>query len=86
MKGYFHALRNGLVGAYLLATEQSDQNERENWLRKAGRSCRAAVGRGKKYRIGLAEAMRLKGTYEWLRGRSFLGKNGGKGVWMWLKS
>ena len=67
MKRPFPALRNGLVGAYLLAAEQSGQNERHNWLRKAGRSCREALGQGRKYRIGLAEAMRLKGTYECLR-------------------
>lgn len=67
MKRPFPALRNGLVGAYLLTAEQSGQNERENWLKKAGRSCREALGQGKKYRIGLAEAMRLQGTYEWLR-------------------
>ncbi|MGZ3495635.1 MAG: tetratricopeptide repeat protein, partial [Thermodesulfobacteriota bacterium] len=67
VKWRFPFLFNGLVWAYLLAAEQSDQNERKNWLRKAGRSCREALGQGKKYRIGLAEAMRLKGTYEWLR-------------------
>jgi tetratricopeptide (TPR) repeat protein len=69
MKRPFPILRNGLVGAYLLAAEQSGKNERENWLKKAGRSCREALREGKKYRIGLAEAMRLKGTYEWLKGK-----------------
>jgi len=67
VKWRFPFLFNSFAWAYLLAAEQSDQNERENWLRKAGRSCREAIGQGKKYRIGLAEAMRLKGTYEWLR-------------------
>jgi class 3 adenylate cyclase/tetratricopeptide (TPR) repeat protein len=67
VKWRFPFLFNGLAWAYLLAAEESDQNERKNWLRKAGRSCREALGQGKKYRIGLAEAMRLKGTYEWLR-------------------
>ncbi len=52
MKRYFPALRNGLVGAYLLAAEQSDQNERENWLRKAGRSRREALGRGRNIVLG----------------------------------
>jgi tetratricopeptide (TPR) repeat protein len=67
MKRPFGALRNGLTGLYLLAAEQTRQNERQNWLRKAGRSCREALSEGRKYRIGLAEAMRLKGTYEYLR-------------------
>jgi glycine/D-amino acid oxidase-like deaminating enzyme len=67
VKWRFPFLSNSFAWTYLSAAEQSDQNEMEIWSRKAGRSCREALRLGHKYRIGLAEAMRLKGTYEWLR-------------------
>jgi len=60
-------LRNGLVDVYLSAAEQSDGPERADCLKKAKIACEKALKFGKAYRHGLAEAMRLKGTYEWLR-------------------
>jgi tetratricopeptide (TPR) repeat protein len=63
-------LYNGLAEAYLMAVEQSDaleQSESAGWRKKAGRACQDALKRGKTNRPGLPEAMRLQGTYEWLR-------------------
>ena len=61
--------RNGLADAYLLAAERSDGAERAASLTKAKRACRAALKHGKAFRGGLPEAMRLQGTYQWLRGK-----------------
>jgi class 3 adenylate cyclase/tetratricopeptide (TPR) repeat protein len=63
-------LRNGLAGTYLLAAEQSDPQERNAWLKKAGHACRAALKWGKLLRPGMPEALRLKGRHEWLRGNT----------------
>ena len=62
-------LRNGLAQAHLVAAERGDGKERDNWLRKAKGACRAALKNGKAFRGALPEAMRLQGTYEWLRGK-----------------
>ncbi len=62
-------LFNGLAGAYLLTAEQRDSSERTDWLKKAERTCWDALKQGKAFRPGLPEAMRLKGTSEWLRGK-----------------
>jgi class 3 adenylate cyclase/tetratricopeptide (TPR) repeat protein len=67
MDGYFPALSNGITEAYLLSAEQGVDNQKKEMLREARRTCQHALKRGRKYRYGLAEAMRLKGTYEWLR-------------------
>lgn len=63
-------LQNGLAGAYLLASERGLQRERNAWLEKAGRACRAALRWGKSLRPGMPEALRLQGRYEWLRGNT----------------
>jgi tetratricopeptide (TPR) repeat protein len=63
-------LYEGLIEAYLLAVEQSDGAERTDWLRKAKGACRGALRRGKAARFRLPAAMRLRGTYEWLRSKS----------------
>jgi len=63
----YASLRNGLAEAYLIATEQRDKTERADWLKKAGGACREALKQEKEFRPGLPEAMRLQGTYEWLR-------------------
>jgi len=63
-------LRDGLAEAYLLAAEQNDKSKRAEWLKRAGRACRAALQHSQKaVRSGLPEAMRLRGRYEWLRGK-----------------
>jgi class 3 adenylate cyclase/tetratricopeptide (TPR) repeat protein len=61
--------RAGLAEAYLAVTEQDDRAKRANWLKKAGRACQDALKQGKAYRGVMPEAMRLQGTYEWLRGK-----------------
>jgi class 3 adenylate cyclase/tetratricopeptide (TPR) repeat protein len=61
--------RNGLAEACLLAVEQSDKNDKRDWLKKAGRACQDALKQGKAYPPGTPEAMMLRGRYEWLRGR-----------------
>ena len=53
-----------------MAAEQSEESGRADLLKKAKSSCRAALKQGKAFRPGMPEAMRLQGTYEWLRGRS----------------
>jgi tetratricopeptide (TPR) repeat protein len=65
-------LCNGLAEAYLMAAERSDalpSSEKTDWLGKARRACRDALKNGKGVRPGLPEAMRLRGTYEWLKGK-----------------
>jgi class 3 adenylate cyclase/tetratricopeptide (TPR) repeat protein len=62
--------RSGLPEAYMLAVEQSTESEKQNWLQKARCACRDALNHGKAYRGVMPEAMRLQGTYEWLRGKS----------------
>jgi tetratricopeptide (TPR) repeat protein len=60
---------SGLVEVYLLATEQASKSEKAKWLKAAGHACREALKQGKAYRGVLPEAMRLQGTYEWLKGK-----------------
>jgi tetratricopeptide (TPR) repeat protein len=62
-------LRNSLAEAYLLATEQSDKPERADFLKKAQSTCHAALKQSQAFRPAKSAAMRLQGTYEWLRGK-----------------
>jgi class 3 adenylate cyclase/tetratricopeptide (TPR) repeat protein len=64
-------LRNGLAEAYLMAAGQASigKSERNDWLNKAGRACKAALKQGKIFRPALPEVMLLKGRYEYLKGR-----------------
>jgi class 3 adenylate cyclase/tetratricopeptide (TPR) repeat protein len=59
----------GLTEAYLVAAEQAKEAERAGLLRKARRVCQAALKQCKIFRGGLPHAMRLQGTYEWLKGK-----------------
>jgi tetratricopeptide (TPR) repeat protein len=61
--------RFGIAEAYLLAVEQTVKPEKGYWLKKAGTACQEALRQGKPYRGLMVEAMRMKGTYEWLKGR-----------------
>jgi tetratricopeptide (TPR) repeat protein len=66
------ALRIGLAEAYLVAAKKSDglqQSEKADWLTKAKNACRDALKLGKLYAPMMPAAMRLRGTYEWLRGK-----------------
>jgi tetratricopeptide (TPR) repeat protein len=63
----YASLRNGRAEAFLAAAEQDDGAKRGAWLQKARAACREALKLEKEFRPGLPEAMRLQGTYEWLR-------------------
>jgi tetratricopeptide (TPR) repeat protein len=66
----YASLRNGSAEAYLLAAEQGDKTEKDDWLKKSKRACRDSLKLGRVFHPALPEAMRLQGTYEWLRGKS----------------
>jgi hypothetical protein len=50
------------------------RSKKAKWMGRARIACKKALKQGKVYRFGLPEAMRLKGTYEWLSGRSVTAK------------
>ena len=58
----------GLVEVYLHAAEQTEKPAKSQWLEKAARASEAALKNARRFRPALAEAMRLRGTLEWLRG------------------
>ncbi len=60
---------NGLPEAYIAAADTSAGDQRALWLSKAASACKPALKHGKRYPGVMPEAMRLKGTCEWLRGR-----------------
>lgn len=62
-------LVHGQAETYLLQAEQASPAEKEEWLRKANRACRAAIKEIKAFLPGAPEAMLLQGRYEWLRGK-----------------
>ncbi len=72
MKYYFTSvfLRSALAEAHLFAAETSSGSERNAWLKQSKRSCKNALRSSNRYFRPLRpEAMRLQGTYKWLRGR-----------------
>ena len=60
---------NGRALVYLAAAEQHHGPEREHRLAQVRDACHDALKGARAFRPGLAEAMRLQGRYEWLRGR-----------------
>ena len=58
----------GLVEAYVQAAEHTAGSERSQWLQKASLASESALKNARRSRPALAEAMRWRGTYEWLRG------------------
>jgi DNA-binding SARP family transcriptional activator len=58
----------GMVEAYLHAAVQSEEPARSQWLEKAAQACEAALKNARRFLPALAEAMRLRGIVEWLRG------------------
>jgi tetratricopeptide (TPR) repeat protein len=71
MKGHCNRpLLMGLAEAYLSAAEQSDKDERIEWLKKARRACHDSIKQAKTFHPGMPEAMRLEGRYEWLNEKS----------------
>ena len=72
MKHYFISafLHNGLAEVCLSAGEKSSGGERAMRLKESKRHCDEALKSSKAlFRPLLPEAMRLKGTYEWLKRR-----------------
>jgi tetratricopeptide (TPR) repeat protein len=72
MKRYFASafLHNGLAEVCLSAGERSAGGERAAWLKESKRRCDDALKSSRAYfRPLFPEAMRLKGTYEWLKRR-----------------
>jgi len=61
-------LGNGFSEAYLAAAERSTGKERQEWLKKAQRSCKGSLKAARRYRPPLQDAMLFQGRYEWLRG------------------
>ncbi|HUJ69906.1 MAG TPA: AAA family ATPase [Syntrophorhabdales bacterium] len=72
MSRYFVSafLRNAMAEACLCAAEASSGTERRRWLRESRRRCKDALRASRRYfRPLLPDAMRLQGTYEWLKGK-----------------
>jgi tetratricopeptide (TPR) repeat protein len=61
--------RNGLAEALLMGAEKSEEEERDDYLKRARRACKEALKQGSAYPPGKPEAMMLRGRYEWLRGK-----------------
>jgi tetratricopeptide (TPR) repeat protein len=63
------SLMNNLAEVYLYAFEHDDPSERASWLDKAGRACQAGTRASSGCKLKAPKAMRLQGTYEWLKGK-----------------
>ena len=67
---FLSSIAGSLAEAYLAAAEQTKGRDRRAALRQAGRAAERAVRMSRPYRDGMAPwAYRVKGTYEWLRGK-----------------
>jgi hypothetical protein len=62
-------LLNSLAEVTLYAFEHGSGSERATWLQKARQACLASTKNSSACKPKAAEAMRLRGTYEWLMGR-----------------
>ena len=60
----------GLVEAYLQSAEQTPGADRTPWLEKALRASDASLKNARHSHPAGPEAMRVRGTYEWLRGNA----------------
>lgn len=69
---HFATLRNAMAEAYLVAAEQipSGKPERVEWMKRAGNACLAALKQGHTFRGRRPEALRLRGQYAWLQGKT----------------
>ena len=77
MSRYFTSafVRNAMAEAYLYAAEGNLGTERKRWLRESKRRCKGALRASRRYfRPLLPDAMRLEGTYEWLKGKPLAAK------------
>jgi len=70
-------LAHALTAAYLMFAEKEKEN-RGDWMRKAGRTCKLALKAGKGARAKLPEALLLQGRYLWMKGRAKAAKK----VWL----
>ena len=61
--------RNALAEAYLVRAGALHGAARAQALGQARRACRAALAHGRTFRAGYPYAARVRGTYEWLRGK-----------------
>jgi len=71
-------LSHNLTQAYLMFAEQEKDNKAD-WMRKAGRSCKLALKVGKGAKAKAPEALLLQGRYMWLKGRAKAAKK------LWLR-
>ena len=63
----WHPIMNAATEVYLRAADENRGSGKANCLQKAGAACLQALKQGRAYRGVMPEAMRLKGTYEWLK-------------------
>ena len=59
----------GRAEYYLSVAEQTNGPERARWLKIARQACAEALQNSHRFRPGLPESMRLRGVYDWLRGK-----------------
>ena len=59
---------NAAAEVYLTAARKGAVDGRKLWLQKAAKACKKALKQGRAFRCVLPDAMRLQGTYRWLRG------------------
>jgi tetratricopeptide (TPR) repeat protein len=62
-------LYNCAAEAYLQAVERCTDAEQKEWLKRAEWACRKLLKHGQKFNAQMPDAMRLRGTYEWLKGK-----------------
>ena len=68
-------LRNGLAEAYLMAMEQDKPIQgNDDWTGKAKQACQVALKQGKAFYPGMPDALRMRGTFEWLVGKHLAAK------------
>jgi tetratricopeptide (TPR) repeat protein len=80
-RGYFiRNVRTGNATMGLLALEQAGSAEKGRAFKEAQKACRELLKHGKADIAALVPAYRMRGTYEWLRGRP------GKAEKWWQKS
>ncbi len=63
-------LGNGFSETYLAAADRATDKDRQEWIKRAKRSCRYTLQAAKRYRPPLMDAQFFQGRYEWLRGNS----------------
>jgi hypothetical protein len=62
-------VHNGEAEVLVVQVERSEERQRAQGLALLRRVCQAAEQRARAYRLNLPQALRLRGTYEWLQKR-----------------